>query len=321
MAHQLTFADSEFQKKRRKTRKEIFLERMELIIPWGRLEAVIEPYYPKAGNGRRPYPLATMLRIHLLQQWYNLSDPAAEDALYEVASMRLFARLSLDKPIPDHTTIMNFRHLLERHQLGREIFEEINLWLEDAGVLLREGTLMDATIIDAPSSIKNSTGERDPEMHQTRKGNQWYFGMKAHIGVDSMSGLVHSFETTAANVHDVTQAVHLLHGEEKYVYADSGYRGVESRTGRWGKGIDWKIALMPSKVKTLRKPPRINKHELEMEYYKSSLRAPVEHAFGVIKCQFGFRKTRYRGLKKNDNKLSVLFALANVVRVCRRVRF
>ncbi|MBO1782002.1 IS5 family transposase [Klebsiella pneumoniae] len=185
MSHQLTFADSEFSTKRRQTRKEIFLSRMEQILPWQNMVEVIEPFYPKAGNGRRPYPLETMLRIHCMQHWYNLSDGAMEDALYEIASMRLFARLSLDSALPDRTTIMNFRHLLEQHQLARQLFKTINRWLAEAGVMMTQGTLVDATIIEAPSSTKNKEQQRDPEMHQTKKGNQWHFGMKAHIGVDA----------------------------------------------------------------------------------------------------------------------------------------
>ena len=198
MSHQLTFADSEFSTKRRQTRKEIFLSRMEQILPWQNMTAVIEPFYPKAGNGRRHYPLETMLRIHCMQHWYNLSDGAMEDALYEIASMRLFARLSLDSALPDRTTIMNFRHLLEQHQLARQLFKTINRWLAEAGVMMTQGTLVDATIIEAPSSTKNKEQQRDPEMHQTKKGNQWHFGMKAHIGVDAKSGLTHSLVTTAA---------------------------------------------------------------------------------------------------------------------------
>ncbi|HDY7992682.1 TPA: IS5 family transposase [Vibrio vulnificus] len=320
MDHQLSFADSEFTNKRRQTRKEIFLSRMEKLIPWQRLESVIEPYYPKAGNGRRPYPLPTMLRIHCMQNWYNLSDPAMEDALYEIASMRLFAGLSLDKSIPDHTTIMNFRHLLERHSLARQIFEEIRAWLTDAGVLVKEGTLMDATIIEAPSSTKNASGERDPEMHQTKKGNQWHFGMKAHIGVDSKTGLTHSFTTTSANEHDLNQVAHLLHGQEKYIFADSGYRGAEKRAELKDVSVDWYVAEAPSKVKELKKHPRINKVPLRTEYLKASIRAKVEHPFRIIKCQFGFTKACYRGLKKNDSKLAMLFALANIARVDQMLR-
>ncbi len=223
MSHQLTFADSEFSTKRRQTRKEIFLSRMEQILPWQNMTAVIEPFYPKAGNGRRPYPLETMLRIHCMQHWYNLSDGVMEDALYEIASMRLFARLSLDSALPDRTTIMNFRHLLEQHQLARQLFKTINRWLAEAGVMMTQGTLVDATIIEAPSSTKNKEQQRDPEMHQTKKGNQWHFGMKAHIGVDAKSGLTHSPVTTAANEHDLNQLGNLLHGEEQFVSADAGY--------------------------------------------------------------------------------------------------
>lgn len=320
MDHQLSFADSEFNNKRRQTRKEKFLGRMEKLIPWQRLESVIEPHYPKAGKGRKPYPLPTMLRIHCMQQWYSMSDPAMEDALYEIASMRLFAGLSLDRAIPDHTTIMNFRHLLERHGLARQIFNEVSTWLSEAGVLIKEGTLLDATIIEAPSSTKNKTGERDPEMHQTKKGNQWYFGMKAHIGVDARTGLTHSFTTTAANEHDLNQAEHLLHGEEGFIFADSGYRGADNREELKEVEADWHIAEIPSKVKELKKHPRINKVPLKTEYLKASIRAKVEHPFRIIKCQFGFTKARYRGLMKNDSKLAMLFALANVVRVDQMLR-
>ena len=320
MDHQLTFADSEYNHKRRQTRKEIFLGRMELLIPWQRLESVIEPHYPKAGNGRRPYPLATMLRIHCMQQWYSMSDPAMEDALYEIASMRLFSGLSLDGAIPDHTTIMNFRHLLERHDLARKVFQEVSNWLSEAGILVKEGTLMDATIIEAPSSTKNKTGERDPEMHQTKKGNQWHFGMKAHIGVDAKTGLTHSFTTTAANEHDLNQAEYLLHGDEDFIFADSGYRGAEKREELEDVKADWYVAEIPSKVKELKKHPRINKIQLKTEYLKASIRAKVEHPFRIIKCQFGFTKARYRGLIKNDSKLAMLFALANIVRVDQMLR-
>jgi len=320
MDHQLSFADSEFTSKRRQTRKEIFLGRMDNLIPWARLVAVIEPHYPKAGNGRRPYPLETMLRIHCMQNWYNMSDPGMEDALTEIASMRLFAGLSSSGSIPDRTTIMNFRHLLERHDLTRQIFEEVSTWLSEAGVLLKEGTLMDATIIEAPSSIKNKSGQRDPEMHPTKKGNQWHFGMKAHIGVDARTGLTHSFTTTAANVHDLNQAGILLHGEEEFIFADSGYRGAEKREELEQVKADWHIAEIPSKVKELKKHPRINKVRLKTEYLKASIRAKVEHTFRIIKCQFGFTKTRYRGLKKNDSKLAMLFTLANIARVDQMLR-
>ncbi len=243
-----------------------------------------------------------------------------EDALYEIASMRLFAGLSLDKSIPDHTIIMNFRHLLERYGLARKIFEEVSAWLGEAGVLVKEGTLMDAAIIEAPSSTKNRSGERDLEMHQTKKGNQWHFGMKAHIGVDAKTGLTHSFTTTAANEHDLNQAQHLLHGDEQYVFADAGYRGAEKRPTLKSKDVDWFIAQPPGTVRRLKAHPPINKAKLSTEYMKASIRAKVEHPFRIIKCQFGFTKARYRGLMKNDSKLAMLFALANVARVDQMLR-
>ncbi|MFW1677589.1 IS5 family transposase [Pontibacter sp. JAM-7] len=320
MDHQLSFADSEYQNKRRKTRKELFLERMDTLVPWYMMSDLIEPHYPKAGNGRRPYPLETMLRIHCMQQWYSMRDPAMEDALYDTPPMRLFAGLSLDGAIPDHTTIMNFRHLLEKHDLARQIFENVSSWLSEAGILVNEGTLLDATIIEAPSSIKNKSGKRDPEMHQTQKGNQWYFGLKSHIGVDAKTGLIHSLTTTAAHEHDLNQAEHLLHGEEKFIFADSGYRGAEKREELEDVKADWHIAEIPSKVKALKKHPRINKVQLKTEYLKASIRAKVEHPFRIIKCQFGFTKACYRGLKKNDGKLAMLFALANIVRVDQMLR-
>ena len=320
MNHQLTFADSEFNGKRRKTRKELFLARMEALLPWAMMLEVIEPVYPKAGNGRRPYPLDTMLRIHCMQQWYSLSDGAMEDALYEIASMRLFAKLSLDQAIPDRTTIMNFRHLLEQHRLARQLFDAVNQWLSDAGIMMKQGTLVDATLIEAPCSTKNKRGERDSEMHQTKKGNQWYFGMKAHIGVDAKSGLTHSLETTAANEHDLNQVGNLLHGEEAFVFADAGYQGAESREELADVKAQWAIAMRPGRLRELKKHPRKNKAVIAFERLKSSIRAKVEHPFRIIKRQFGFVKARFKGLRKNDNQLAMLFTLANLFRVDQMIR-
>ena len=320
MSHQLTFADSEFNSKRRQTRKEAFFARMDALLPWPRMLAVIEPVYPKSGNGRRPYPLETMLRIHCMQQWYNLSDGAMEDALYEIASMRLFARLSLDQAIPDRTTIMNFRHLLEQHRLARQLFESINQWLSDAGIMMTQGTLVDATIIEAPSSTKNKRQQRDPEMHQTKKGNQWHFGMKAHIGVDAKSGLTHSLATTAANEHDLNQAGNLLHGKEEFVFGDAGYQGAPKREELAGVKVEWAITERPGKVKALKQRPRKNKAVIQFERLKASIRAKVEHPFRLIKRQFGFVKARYKGLMKNDNQLAMLFTLANLFRVDQLIR-
>ncbi len=283
---------------------------------------VIEPVYPKAGNGRRPYPLDTMLRIHCMQQWYSLSDGAMEDALYEITSMRLFAKLSLDQAIPDRTTIMNFRHLLEQHQLARQLFDAVNLWLSDAGIMMKQGTLVDATLIEAPCSTKNKRGERDGEMHQTKKGNQWYFGMKAHIGVDAKSGLTHSLKTTAANEHDLNQVGNLLHGEEAFVFADAGYQGAENREELADVKAQWAIAIAmrPGRLKELKKHPRKNKAVIAFERLKSSIRAKVEHPFRIIKRQFGFVKARFKGLRKNDNQLAMLFTLANLFRVDQMIR-
>jgi len=236
---QMSFSDFEYAGKRKQTRRERFLAEMEQVVPWSGLVALIEPHYPKAGGGRKPYPLETMLRIHLLQNWFSLSDPAMEEALYEITSMRQFARLTLSAPIPEDTTIMNFRHLLEKHQLAACILETINAYLRDKGLSLRQGTIVDATIIHAPSSTKNKEGKRDPEMHQTKKGNQYFFGMKAHIGADAESGLVHHVHGTAANVADVTEVAQLLHGEENVVCADAGYTGVEKRPAHEGRQVIW----------------------------------------------------------------------------------
>ncbi|WP_318351621.1 IS5 family transposase [Klebsiella pneumoniae] len=310
MSHQLTFADSEFSSKRRQTRKEIFLSRMEQILPWQNMVEVIEPFYPKAGNGRRPYPLETMLRIHCMQHWYNLSDGAMEDALYEIASMRRFARLSLDSALPDRTTIMNFRHLLEQHQLARQLFKTINRWLAEAGVMMTQGTLVDATIIEAPSSTKNKEQQRDPEMHQTKKGNQWHFGMKAHIGVDAKSGLTHSLVTTAANEHDLNQLGNLLHGEAICLSRCRLPGRHSARSWRGGCGL--MIAERPGKVRTLKQHPQ-NKTAINIEYMKASIRAKVEH-ISHHQATVRLRESQIQGVLKNDNQLAMLFTLANLFR-------
>ena len=243
--HQPTFASVEFEQKKRKTRRELFLERLDALVPWEELEARIEPHYPRVGRGRRPYPLAVMLRSHCVQLCYNLSDPAMEDLLYEAESVRRFCGLTLTEAIPDESTILHFRHLLERHDLGTKLFETINAHLARRGLRLREGTIVDASIIEAPSSTKNRRRARDPEMHQTKKGKEWRFGMKLHIGVDADSGLVHSMRATAANVADVTEAHRLLHGEEREAYGDAGYRGVEKRPEQARSEVEWRVALRP----------------------------------------------------------------------------
>jgi IS5 family transposase len=307
---QLTFAEAEYANKKRKTRREIFLERMEKLIPWQRLEKKITHYYGKSGaqGGRPPYPLAVMLRVHCLQLFYNLSDPALEDALYEVESMRRFAGLRLDR-IPDETTILNFRHLLERHGLGKKLFEEINAHLAEQGLMLREGTIVDATIIAAPSSTKNANGERDPEMHQVRKGNEWHFGMKMHVGVDEALGLIHSVKTTAANTADIVVADKLLHGEENNVWGDAGYQGLAYRQEHVGRAVHWLIALRPGKRAQL----PVNSVLAQAEKAKASIRAKVEHPFRYIKILFGYHKVRYRGLRKNATRLHLLAGFTNLL--------
>jgi IS5 family transposase len=287
---------------------------MEAVVPWKALIDLIEPHYPKAGSkgGRPAYPLETMLRIHLMQQWYDLSDPAMEDALIEVPTMRRFAGIDLiSERIPDETTILGFRHLLEKHDLGKQIFETVKAHLKDQGMSMKQGTIIDATLIAAPSSTKNKKGERDPEMHQTRKGKQWYFGMKVHVGVDKDNGLIHSIETTSANVHDLTPAAELLHGEETVVYADAGYQGIEKREEMQGKAIGFRVAMRPGKRRALPDTPEGRLDDL-IETAKAHIRAKGEHPFRVIKRQFGFQKTRLRGMLKNSCKVNVLAALANL---------
>ena len=306
---QLTFAEAEYRNKKRKTRRELFLEKMDSLIPWAKLEKKLRKYYPKGENGNPPYPLPIMLRVHCLQLFYNLSDPAMEDALYEIESMRRFAGLRLSDRLPDESTILRFRHFLERHKLGKVIFDTVSAQLRQQGLMMREGTIVDATIIAAPSSTKNQDGERDPEMHQTKKGNEWHFGMKMHIGVDDRDGLIHSIETTAANVHDLTAADQLLHGEEQRVWGDAGYTGIHKRDAFKDRDVDWRIALRPGTRSNL-----ADQLQEMLEGIKASVRAKVEHPFRTIKQQFGYTKVRYRGLAKNTNRLYVLSAFTNLLR-------
>jgi IS5 family transposase len=311
---QLGFGDYEQTTAKKRTRRERFLAEMEVVVPWKALIGLIEPHYPKTSSkgGRPPYPLRTMLPIYLMQQWYDLSDPGMEDALIEVPTMRRFAGIDLiSDRIPDETTILAFRHLLEKHDLGDQIFEAVKAHLKANGMAMKQGTIIDATLIAAPSSTKNEKGERDPEMHQTKKGNQWYFGMKVHIGVDKDTGLIHSVETTAANVHDLTPAAELLHGEETVVYADAGYQGIEKRAEMEGKGIGFRVAMRPGKRRALPDTPEGRVDGL-IETAKAHIRAKVEHPFRVMKRQFGFQKTRLRGMLKNRCKVNMLAALANL---------
>jgi IS5 family transposase len=289
---------------------------MDTVVPWTRLLALIEPHYPKAGpqGGRPPMPLDTMLRVYFLQNWYALSDPMAEESLYDSEAMRHFAGIELgDDRIPDETTILNFRHLLERHGLTEAIFAEVNAHLAGKGITLRSGTLVDATIIDAPASTKNEAQARDPEMSSTRKGNDWYFGMKAHVGVDAHSGVVHSLQTTTAKTHDSQVWDDLLHGAETSVWADKAYVSAEREAAFSGPGKLWGV---------MRKAPNggaLDPIEDDINRLIAKVRARVEHPFRVVKRQFGYVKTRYRGLAKNRAQLFTLFALANLFRVRRRL--
>lgn len=314
---QTTFDSLAYTAKKKQTRREKFLSEMEQVVPWSALLALIEEHYPKGGKaGRPPIPAKVMLRIHFLQQWYALSDPAMEDALYEIESMRRFVGLELNvDAIPDETTILKFRRFLEKHTLAPKILEAVNAHLVARGMQMRAGTLVDATIIHAPSSTKNSSGGRDPEMHQTKKGNQWYFGMKAHIGVDSHSGLVRVVVGTAANTSDVTQIDALLTGEEEIVHADAGYTGAQKYVK---SKAELHIAEKRGKVKAI--ADAVVKEATEtLERLKAQIRARVEHPFRVLKCQFGFTKVRYRGLAKNTAQLHTLFALVNLSMARRRL--
>ncbi len=306
---QLTFAEAEYEHKKRKTRREVFLERMETLLPWAKLERKLAKHYPKGKNGRPPYPLPVMLRVHCMQLFYNLSDPAMEDALYEIESMRRFAGLRLSDRLPDETTILNFRHFLERHTLGKVVFDTVNQHLSSQGLILREGSIVDATIIAAPSSTKNERGERDPDMHQTKKGNQWHFGMKMHIGVDDSLGLIHSIATTSAEVHDLSIADKLLHGKEKRVWGDAGYLGIEKRKEHQQRKVTWQIAMRPGKRAHLPEASPLS----QAERIKASVRAKVEHPFFYIKRIFGYDKVRYRGLDKNTSRLHILAAFSNLL--------
>ena len=310
-----SFSQAEFATKKKTTRREKFLTRMEALIPWTKLLAVIEPFYPKGERGRPPVGLERMLRVYFLQQWYGLADEALEDALYDSQALQSFARINLQaEGVPDATTLLKFRRLLETHDLCQGLFAAINADLAARGLLLREGTLVDATLIAAPSSTKNAKKERDPEMHQTRKGHQWHFGMKAHLGADRDSKLVHRVVVTAANVADATRTAELLHGGEKQVHADAGYTGVEKRAeiAALERKIDWQIARKRGTIKAMVEGAEKTAVQAA-EKIKASVRAFVEHPFHIIKNLFRHRKARYRGLAKNGHQLYTLFGLANVV--------
>jgi IS5 family transposase len=296
----------------KRTRRREFLSEMERVVPWTDLVALVSTYMPEGRRGRPPFPVEVMLRIHFMQQWFILSDPAMEDALHDVPLFREFAGLGgWDDRLPDETTILRFRHKLEEKKLAPQILRTINDLLQHKGLMLKTGTVVDATLIAAPSSTKNASGERDPEMKQSKKGNQWYFGMKAHIGVDAASGLVHTVRGTAGSVNDVVEANSLLHGEEVEAWGDAGYQGAAKRPNA-PEGVRWNIAMRPGTRKKLNKTDRMEGWIDQLEQIKAQIRAKVEHPFRVIKRQFGHVKVRYRGLKKNTAQLHTLFALSNL---------
>ena len=318
---QPSFTDIEYGNRRRVSRREQFLETMNATIPWARWVGLIEPHYysDRPGKrGRKPKPIETMLRMYLLQVWFSLSDEGVEEAIYDSYAMRRFMGLDFAvEQVPDATTLLHFRHLLEKHQLGEKLLEAQNEIFEEEGWIMRGGSIVDATIIAAPSSTKNATGERDPEMHQTKKGNQWYFGMKAHIGVDAGTGYVHSLTCTAANVHDLDEVASLVRADDEVVYVDAGYQGAHKRPEITGdehlSQVQWRVAARKGVLKTM------TGHDRAMESRKASVRAKVEHPFLVVKRDFGFAKTRYRGIAKNLNHLQMLFASANWLMRARAV--
>ena len=307
--NQLSFSSLDYAAKKKRTKREVFLCEMAAVVPWVKLEAVIDPFYPKMGRqgGRRAFPLATMLRIYCLQQWYQLSDPGAEEALYDIQSMRAFAGLELGRDsIPDETTILNFRHLLERHDLTKEIFAAVKEHLEERGALLRGGTIVDATLIAASPSTKNKENKRDPQMRQSKKGNQWYFGMKAHIGADAESGLVHTVGVTAGSVHDAKVFANLIREDDRAVYGDKAYASERKKRAARRAGVLWAVKEKAKPGKKLSRWMRAKNKRF------GKVRAKVEHVFRVLKCQFGYRKVRYRGIAKNGAQVFALLALANL---------
>ena len=312
MQLQGSFSQAEYAGKKKQTRRDKFLAEMEQVVPWARLVERLRPLYPKGERGRPPIGLERMLRIHFLQQWYGLADGAMEDALYDSQALRGFAGIDLTvAAVPEATTILNFRHWLERHELSQALFAEVSAMLEERGLLMRQGTIVDATIIAAPSSTKNKSKARDPEMHQTKKGNQWHFGMKAHIGVDVVSGVVHTVVGTAANEADINQMAAVLHGEESDIFADAGYTGADKRPEHEDRDVCWNIAIKRSIIKAL--PKGLRELAEPVERALAQVRAWVEHPFHIVKNLFRHKKLRYRGLAKNTAQLHTLFALANLV--------
>lgn len=321
---QLSFTEAEYLRRKRRTKKEDFLDSMDEIIPWKDWVGQIEPYYYNNIRGRHAKDIETMLRMYLLQNWYHLSDEAVEDAIYDSYAMKKFLKLDFNKEsVPDATTLLKFRHILEENKIGEKIFEDVKDRLDRGGMMMHGGTIVDATIISAPSSTKNKDGERDPEMHQTRKGNQWYHGMKAHIGVDAGTGFVHTVTATAANVHDIEEAPKLFREDDEVGYADSGYLGIEKRSEVKNDDhlskMKFRINRRPSSLKEKVEIFGVN-WDKYIESRKSSVRSKVEHPFLIVKRQFGYAKVAYRGIAKNLNRLNVLFASVNLVMCVRAGR-
>lgn len=321
---QVTFTDLEYANRKRTTKKEEFLEMMNEIIPWEAWIEMIRPYYPNGKRGRPVRGIEIMLRMYLLQIWFSLSDEGVEDAIYDSYAMRVFMKIDFtSESVPDATTLLKFRHLLEEHGIGERIFADIKSRLDKAGLIMHGGTIVDATIISAPSSTKNAAGKRDPEMHQTKKGNQWYHGMKVHAGVDAGTGFVHTIEGTAANVHDSAMAHKLVRDDDEVMYGDSGYLGIDKQevvtNDEHLSKIDYRINLRPSSLKITDKYSGIN-WDKEIEHQKSSVRCKVEHVFLIVKNYFGYKKVVYRGIAKNMNRFNVLFACANLVMCIRAGR-
>lgn len=314
MGQQRTFADLAWSGKKKTTRRELFLAEMDRVVPWAELVRLIEPHYPQSGQrGRPPLGIEKMLRIHFLQQWFDLSDPQAEDALYDIESMRRFVGVDLsDDVVPDESSILRFRHLLEAHQVSEGIFATVRALLESRRILVKAGTIADATILEAPSSTKNATGTRDPEMHQTRKGKTWHFGMKVHVGTD-LKGLAHTITTTHAAAADISQLPHLLHGEEERLYGDRAYWSERDRVACEAAGIAYRV----NRRGTEHHP--VTERWRQINRARSRLRARGEHLFLVVKHLWGFRKVRYRGLLKNTARVFTIFALANLYLARRRL--
>jgi IS5 family transposase len=324
MNHQKTFTDIEYESRKRKTKREEFLEMMDKIIPWDDWVSIIKPYYPNGKRGRPTRGIETMLRMYFLQIWFSLSDEMTEESIYDSHAMKKFMGVSFgEEQAPDATTLLKFRHLLEENNLCEKLFQDLNERLESNGCVMRGGTIVDATIIKAPNSTKNASGKRDPEMHQTKKGNEWHFGMKAHVGVDAGTGYVHTVTATAANAHDITEASKLIRDDDEVVYGDAGYLGIEKRaeieSDLKKTSIDYRINRRPG---TMRKDAKnlSNQFDRNIENRKSSVRSKVEHVFRIVKIQFGFSKVVYRGLWKNLNRLFGLFVSANAYMLAKSGR-